>query len=212
MSGDKPGRNRIRIEQVCIGLHVKLDTWLGHPFLLSSFKIKDERQIAALRSMGLTEIEYLPEKSDASPAPPPSAFATSASAVHPAESAEDAEALEALMREKRGRIETLNRERERIRIAERQYLKTANGVQNVMRLSNNNPAQAARLSGEIAGELAELFLAEQEPYIHLMGENVADESASARAAVPLAPREILWRATYRVGILGSASGSFRQPR
>ncbi|MCX7170140.1 MAG: DUF3391 domain-containing protein [Proteobacteria bacterium] len=176
MAGDSEGRNRIKIEQVCIGLYIKLDSWLGHPFLLSSFKIKDEQQIAALRSMGLTDIEYLPGKSDASPLPPPSNDPDTS--VTPSdESDESAEALKELMRDKKARIETLNRERERIRTVERKYVKTANGVQNVMRLAGHNPAQAAQLSGEIAGEFAEIFLAEQNPYIYLMGENIADERA-----------------------------------
>ncbi len=45
------------------------------------------------------------------------------------------------------------------------------------RLANNNPVGAARLAGEVAAELSEIFLTEQNPYIHLMGDNVADESA-----------------------------------
>lgn len=173
MAGGRQERHRIRIEQVCIGLHVKLESWMGHPFLLSSFKVKNEQQIAALKAMGLSDIEYLPGKSDSQPLPPPAAATPNASATA---LGQDAEALDKLMREKKVRIETLNRERERIRSAERKYLKAANGVQNVMRLANHNPEQAAQLSGEIAGEMAELFLAEQNPYIHLMGENVADEN------------------------------------
>lgn len=172
------GQHRIKIEQVCIGLHIKLDSWLGHPFLLSSFKIKNQKQIAALKSMGLKDIEYLPQKSDAKPAPAPAAIeAAVAPEAAPAVSSEDAAALAELMSEKKTRIETLSRERESIRAAERKYVKTANGVKNVMRLANNNPVHAAELSGEIAGELSEIFLSEQNPYIHLMGDNVADESA-----------------------------------
>jgi putative nucleotidyltransferase with HDIG domain len=167
------GRNRIRIEQVRIGLHIKLDSWLGHPFLFSSFKIKNEEQIATLRSMGLTEIEYLPEKSDIAPAPPPAAADAPVADPDPVAEVE----LEEMMREKKERIATLSREREQIRAAERKYVKTANSVKNVMRLANNNPRHAAQLSGEVADELAEIFLAEQNPYIHLMGDNVADENA-----------------------------------
>lgn len=174
MADASPARHRIRIEQVCVGLHVRLDSWLGHPFLLSSFKIKNEKQVAALKSMGLTEIEYLPEKSDARPAPVPQGAADAAGESPPnQEAAEFAE----LMREKKARIESLNLERDRIRAAERKYVKTANGVKNVMRLANNNPGHAAQMAGEVADELAEVFLAEQNPYIHLMGDNVADESA-----------------------------------
>jgi len=176
MADASPARHRIRIDQVRVGLHIRLDSWLGHPFLLSSFKIKDEKQIAALKSMGLSEIEYLPEKSDTRPAPMPQPEAGTELA---GETAPDQEApeLEEMMREKKARIETLNLERERIRAAERKYVKTANGVKNVMRQANNNPGHAAQMAGEVADELAEVFLAEQNPYIHLMGDNVADESA-----------------------------------
>lgn len=170
------GRNRIKIEQVCIGLHIKLDSWMGHPFLFSNFKIKNEKQIATLKAMGLSDIEYLPEKSDTRPAPPPAAAAPDDT---PADAPNDGggAALDELMREKKVRIETLSQEREHIRAAERKFVKTANSVKNVMRLANSNPGHAVQLAGEIAGELSEIFLAEQNPYIHLMGDNIADESA-----------------------------------
>lgn len=172
MAVEGAGRHRISIDQVCIGLHIRLDSWLGHPFLFSSFKIKNDAQIATLKSMGLTEIEYVPAKSDTAPAPLP---ATQEESLPPSPAA--AAELEELMREKKARIETLSREREQIRAAERKYVKTANSVKNVMRLANNNPRHAAQLSGEVAAELADIFLAEQNPFIHLMGDHVADESA-----------------------------------
>lgn len=179
MSDANAGRNRIKIEQVCIGLHIRLDSWMGHPFLFSNFKIKNQKQIDTLKSMGLTDIEYLPEKSDTRPAPaalPTPSDATDAAAAEP-DTGDAAAALDALMREKKARIETLSQERDQIRAAERKFVKTANSVKNVVRLANGNPAHAVQLAGEIAGELAEIFLAEQNPYIHLMGDNIADESA-----------------------------------
>ena len=171
MAETPQGKNRIRIEQVRIGLYIKLDSWMGHPFLFSSFKVKDEEQIEALKAMGLTDIEYIPGKSDTNLGP-----LTANAEVEP-ESAPDTYALDAMMEEKKARIEALTQERERIRSAERKYVKTANSVKNVMRLANNNPRQAAALSGEVAAELSAVFLAEQNPFIHLMGDNVADESA-----------------------------------
>jgi len=167
---------RIKIEQVCIGLHIKLDSWMGHPFLFSNFKIKNEKQIATLKSMGLVDIEYLPEKSDTRPTPPPPPPPADTGAEEPGAGAA-ADALDALMREKKARIETLSHERDQIRAAERKFIKTANSVKNVVRLANSNPAHAVQLADEIAGELAEIFLADQNPYIHLMGDNIADESA-----------------------------------
>jgi HD-GYP domain-containing protein (c-di-GMP phosphodiesterase class II) len=173
MNTPKSGPPTVTMDQLCIGLHIKLNSWLGHPFLFSSFKIRDQQQIDTLRSMGLSEIEYVPAKSDskplATPAPSPASTTLAPEAA--------AAALEELMQEKKERIETLNKERERIQQAEKKYVKTANTVKNVMRVANTHPAQAAAQSGEVASELVDVFLAEQNPYIHLMGDNVADESA-----------------------------------
>lgn len=167
----KADRHTIRMDQLRIGLHVKLDSWLGHPFLFSSFKIKDEQQIAALKAMGLEEIEYLPQRSDTEPLPP-----TETPAVTPGNAPPNA-AFDALMQQKKERIETLTKERNRIQVAEKAYVKTANALKNVLRIAGGNPVQAAAQAGEIAESLVDVFLSEGAPYIHLMGDNVADESA-----------------------------------
>ena len=176
MSVDNGKRNMIGMDQLCIGLHIRLNSWMGHPFLLSSFKIVDQQQIDTLRAMGLKEIEYLPQKSDAkplTPAPAQEEQEPEDSAVNEADKAD----LEILMQEKKEKIEALSRERERIRAAERKYLKTASSVKNVMRLANQQPQHAAQLAGEVANDLAEIFLADSNPYIHLMGDNITDENA-----------------------------------
>lgn len=61
----------IQPEQLCIGLYVHLDlSWTQHPFTFSSFRIRNQGQIDTLRSLGLTRIRYIPEKSEAEPLPP----------------------------------------------------------------------------------------------------------------------------------------------
>ncbi len=172
MSDQQGKRHTVRMDQLCIGLHVKLDSWLGHPFLFSNFKIKSQDQIDALRSMGLTEIEYLPHSSDTKPAEP---AAASAPAPTPAES-EAAATLSQLMKEKKEHIDKLHKARARIRTAEKKYAQTANAAKNVMRIAAEKPSQAAAQAKEIALELVEIFLSEQHTYLHLMGDSVADES------------------------------------
>lgn len=164
-------RHTVGVDQLCVGLHVKLDGWSGHPFLFSSFKIKNQKQIDTLKAMGLKEFEYLPQKSDAKP-PAPVAQPVAAPAPSPGE----VTAIEALMTEKKERIATLNRERDLIQQAEKKYVKTANAVRNVMRVANSSPAQAAEQSQEIANQLSEIFLAKDNPFIHLMGDNLSDDS------------------------------------
>jgi len=62
---------RISIDQARIGLFIRLDDWMDHPFLFSSFKIRNEKQLKVLRSLGLKEVICLLEKSDTVPLPPP---------------------------------------------------------------------------------------------------------------------------------------------
>lgn len=140
--------------------------------MFSSFKIKDQKQIDTLKSMGLSEIEYLPLKSDAKPLPPAAKSAT-AVAPPPVETS----ALDELMKEKKERIESLNKERDLIQAAEKKYVKTANAVKAVMRQASTNPAQAAEQANEIAAQMTEIFLAKQNPFIHLMGDNASDDSS-----------------------------------
>ena len=47
------------------GMFVELELgWMAHPFPTNSFKITSERQIEVIRNLGLTQVRYLPSKSD----------------------------------------------------------------------------------------------------------------------------------------------------
>ncbi len=57
----------IDISQLRIGMYIQLDVgWMHHPFPVSSFRVASAEQIATLRELGLTEVRYLPKKSDPS--------------------------------------------------------------------------------------------------------------------------------------------------
>ena len=62
---------RISVDQVREGLYIRLDTWMNHPFLFNSFKIRNVKQIEALRASGIRELICVPAKSDCEPLPPP---------------------------------------------------------------------------------------------------------------------------------------------
>lgn len=174
MSSAPVKRHMIGMDQLCIGLHVKLDGWLDHPFLFSNFKIRNQDQIDALRSMGLTEIEYFPLKSDTAPPPPAPAAEQPASAPTSQETA----ALKQLMGEKKARIEKLNEVRVRIQAAQKKYASMANSVKNISRIASDKPAVAVEQAKDVAVEMAQIFMTQHETYLHLMSENVADESGT----------------------------------
>jgi len=174
MSSAPVKRHMIGMDQLCIGLHVKLDGWLDHPFLFSNFRIRNQDQIDALRSMGLTEIEYFPLKSDTAPPPPAPAAEQPASAPTSQETA----ALKQLMGEKKARIEKLNEVRVRIQAAQKKYASMANSVKNISRIASDKPAVAVEQAKDVAVEMAQIFMTQHETYLHLMSENVADESGT----------------------------------
>ena len=76
---------KVPVAELQIGYYIKLPmSWKMHPFLLSSFCIKDDAQLAQLRHLGLAEIIVDTEKSkttvvlkETPPAPPPPILETS---------------------------------------------------------------------------------------------------------------------------------------
>lgn len=55
----------IDISQLRVGMYIQLDVgWMHHPFPVSSFRVASLEQIATLRELGLTEVRYVPKKSD----------------------------------------------------------------------------------------------------------------------------------------------------
>lgn len=59
----------IDIRQVRIGMFIQLDVgWMNHPFPMSSFKIASQEQLETLQGLGLSEVRYVPSKSDQPPA------------------------------------------------------------------------------------------------------------------------------------------------
>ncbi len=43
--------------------------WLEHPFLVNSFLIKTDKQMATLRELGLRTVAYDPQRSETAPLP-----------------------------------------------------------------------------------------------------------------------------------------------
>ncbi len=63
MAADK--KIKIPIDRLRIGMYVDLElSWVNHPFLFSRFKLKSEKDLAAILHMGLTEISVVPQRSN----------------------------------------------------------------------------------------------------------------------------------------------------
>lgn len=58
-------KEKVKIDDLAVGLYIDLEkSWTEHPFLFSRFKIKTEKQLSAIRQLGMSEVIVIPELSD----------------------------------------------------------------------------------------------------------------------------------------------------
>lgn len=88
----------IAVGELRIGMFVELGIgWMSHPFPTGSFRLASERQIEAIRALGLSHVKYFPDRSDAPPMAGSSGTAVSEaqSGVRAIPSADDGTAADA---------------------------------------------------------------------------------------------------------------------
>jgi putative nucleotidyltransferase with HDIG domain len=162
--------NKIQKEQLCLGLYIHLDLpWMKHPFFTSSFKIRSEKQLKALRGMRLSTLRYDPEKSDAQPLPLSDIPVVEASIQ---ESAEDP-----LWEEKRRRIEVLKARRSKVNQTAKRYEKSVESTRKVMDVLFAAPEQALQMAGEVVGNMVDDLTVDTEVTIQLVNLKGKSESS-----------------------------------
>lgn len=163
---------RIAIDQVKVGVFIRLDTWMDHPFLFSSFKIRNEKQLKALRSLGLSEVWYLPGKSDVAPLPP----SRGSEPQIPPTPQTDPEVL-AMWQEKKLRREKISRQRESYGRCEKHFVGSIATVKNLLRNLFAQPVVAIEQAQSLVVEMVDSLLTEKDVLLHLMNAKNGDEGA-----------------------------------
>lgn len=160
---------RISVDQLRPGVFVRLEktNWFSHPFLFSSFKIKDEEQIAVLRRLGVADLICVPEKSDVLPLPP---SREEKQAVVPSPEADAA--VDRLWDIKRERTKRLQEKKRRIAECEERFAHSLNDCSNIMKGIVRGNSQSVIEGMAFVERLTDRFLRDQESTLHLM--NVLD--------------------------------------
>jgi len=154
---------------------VRLETWMDHPFLFSSFKIRNDKQLQALRSLGLSEVLYSPDKSDVAPLPPPSA--DEPPPVKPPVDPEAEAMMQAMWQEKRERRENIARQREAYGRCEKQFVGSIATVKHLLRNLFAQPQAAIEQAQSLVVDMVASLLAEKDVLLHLMNAKNGDEGA-----------------------------------
>lgn len=169
----------IDISQLRVGMYIQLDVgWMHHPFPVSSFRVASMEQIATLRELGLTEVRYVPKKSDPDqrelvPAawrvpemPAPAATGVDAAGGAPAA---DPEALR-----RRALLDAQNRA---LAACDQRFGEATRQYQAMERVVSEHPDQA-RTKGDalVSGCVSEL-LENGDSVIRLLSEGVGERNA-----------------------------------
>ncbi len=162
---------RIAIEQLRIGLYIRLDGWMEHPFMFSSFKIRTEKQLNVLRSLGLKDVIYLRDKSDLPPLPPPMADAP------PAPPPPVDPEVAAMWQAKKERREQLSQQREALGRCEKKFVNSMSSVKSLSRNLFARPQESLAQAQELVAEVVGSLLAEKDVMLHLMNAKSGDEGA-----------------------------------
>ena len=160
----KNTEQRISVDQLQTGIYVCLEEhWLKHPFLLNNFVIKNEKQLAILKQLGITEFRYDPDRSDRPPLPAPEKDEKR----DVAEPKELPVVNEEFLRKEKRR-EQLKGIRKRIVKTAKKFNQTVEKVPNLM--SNLLSQQEGCLADahHVVGEMVETFASMSDTIMHLM--------------------------------------------
>lgn len=169
-----PKEQRISIDQLRVGLFICLETWMNHPFLLSNFKIHNEKQIQVLRSLGLKDVLYLPDKSDTAPLPLPKTETPVSPKVPEPELDHE---IAALLQEKQERRKKIALRREAYARCEKQFVSTISSVKGMLLNLFARPQESIAQAQTLIADMVDSLLAEKDVLIHLMNVNNNDDGA-----------------------------------
>lgn len=170
-----PREETISPERLRVGMYVRLNTWISHPFLFNAFKIRTPEQLTALRSLGLGEIIYVPSKSDIGPLPE-----AGQAAPAPEMPVIDLGVAE-MWREKLARREKIVLRRTLINQCERRLQQGVTTFKSLLGHLFSRPKAVVDYAHEMVSDMTASLLDEKDALIHVVNVKEGDESAQYHA-------------------------------
>lgn len=168
-------KEKLPVSQLYVGAYIELPLkWNEHPFLRGRFLIKDAEQIGVIRQLGLEYVLLDPSRSKA---PPPPASGESPAQPDPPENLEQFDArIKEAWKSKQALNAELQKRREDIRTAERQFKQTVAKVKDINNKMSHHPAQAINEADELVATIIQSLLSSEDNLVHLMSANNLDDS------------------------------------
>lgn len=165
------------IDRLQPGIYIVLDGfgWMEHPFLRNHFRITSSQQIAALRRMGLKEVQWDPARSTARPL----AEATTEDVA--VEQDFSAGALDMLMRGKRDRVSEVREQRETLARCARLYEQETNSIREVLATLGSRPNDAHAGAKSMIARMVDGLIKAASLAVHLVNMKTPDTGMSYHA-------------------------------
>lgn len=169
----------VDVARLRVGMFIYIDlSWQHHPFPFNSFKLRNADQIATLRSLGLEQVRWSPDKSDAKPLPEAVVeVAQRAAAGDPATVAAVAPAAAA---EAPSRRQQLAAQLAALKRCEAKYDDASKVFRQLQYSVRNDPESARDAAVDVVSSMAKEVEGDHEAAIRLLSEQ-ADEPVSAHA-------------------------------
>lgn len=162
-------KESIAVQRLQPGLYIELPLkWNEHPFLLGRFRLKDQHQIDIIRELGVKEVWYYPERSQAEPL----AEQQAAGAATPP----TAQDMQSQWDKKEALADRLRKRRQEIQQVERQYSNTVGEVKELMGKMGSAPVQAMNEALKVVGSIVATLSADREILVQLMNTNNLDDT------------------------------------
>ena len=158
---------KTRIDRLQPGVFISLASygWMRHPFLFNEFCIASERQIQALKEMGLKEVAWDPERSSADPLP---------EGVASSEEDFGAAALAGMLDDKKARIERVRVKREQFARREREYEKDSLSAAEILKYITGRPNEAHTQAKSLVGRLVANLVGSENIAIQLVNSKIKE--------------------------------------
>ncbi len=170
----------VGVNELKVGMFVHLDlSWMSHPFPRSSFKLDSAAQIATIRGLGLQQVRWDPERSDAAqPDTPSPALEQPAAPALPSIPTPVRSAPTAQQRAAEERRLLLARQREASLLCESQYQEAGLAWRKAFDRVPSDPQGARRDSELLARALLDKMLVEGEMCIRVLNTASGDRATA----------------------------------
>jgi HD-GYP domain-containing protein (c-di-GMP phosphodiesterase class II) len=172
---------RIDVDELRVGMFIHLDlSWMRHPFPVGSFRITHAQQIDKIRSLGLKQLRWSPEKSELVPPSTQAASDDDATVAVVAVAAIEPQTETAAQAAERERREQLSAQRASAALCQSQFDEAGHAWRSVQDNVVAHPEQARRDSEDLTRALLDKMLVDGDMCIRLLTCNAGD-NASAHA-------------------------------